>query len=97
MYVARNLAYNKKRGTFSFISECHLKNFWLRHLSVWMSVYFFIANTSKVESNKMMQMDFKTFKIKVLVFIIIYLPSSLKFGGDTQQLNVPIGIIHDLP
>ena len=28
------------------------KNFWLRHLSMWMSVYFFIANTIKVESNK---------------------------------------------
>ena len=49
MYTARNLAYNKKRGTFNSISECHLKNFWLRHLSVRMSVYFFIANTIKVK------------------------------------------------
>ena len=60
------------------------KNFWLRHLSMWMSVYFLIANTSKVESNKMMQTNFKTFKIKVLVFIIIYLLSSLKIRGDTH-------------
>ena len=36
-----------------------------------MSVYFFIANTSKVESNKMMQMSLRTFIIKVFIFIII--------------------------
>ena len=42
-------------------------------LSVLKSVYFFIANTSKVESSKMTSMNFKTFIIKVLVFIFIYL------------------------
>ena len=47
--------------------------FW--HLSMLMSVYFFIANTSKVESNKMIAMRFKTFMIKVFVFINIYLLS----------------------
>ena len=40
-----------------------------------MSVYFFIANTSNVESNKMIAMSFKTFIIKVLIFININLLS----------------------
>ena len=35
-----------------------------------MSVYFFIANTSNVESNKMIAMSFKTFIIKVKAIII---------------------------
>jgi len=39
------------------------------------SVYFFIANTNKVDSSKMIAMRYKTFITKVLVFIIIYLLS----------------------
>ena len=34
------------------------------------SVYFFRANTNKVDSSKIIDNDFKTFKIKVLVFIL---------------------------
>ena len=57
-----------------------------------MSVYFFIANTNKVDSNKMMHMSFRTFKIKVLIFIIIYLLSIIEWRM-TLTLNVPNKII----
>ena len=54
-----------------------------------MSVYFFIASTNKVESNKMIAMRFKTFIIKVFVFINIYL-LSVKDWRTTLTSNVPI-------
>lgn len=49
------------------------------------SVYFFIANTSKAESNKMMAMSFKTFIIKVLFFIFISKIISFPYNF----LNIP--------
>ena len=52
------------------------------------SVYFFIANTNKVDSNKMIVMNLRNFKIKVFVFIIIYLPSIIEWR-TTLTLNVP--------
>jgi len=58
-------------------------------LSMLKSVYFFIANTSKVESNKIIQMRFKTLTIKVFIFIYIYLLSFLD-RRMTLTLNVPI-------
>ena len=48
------------------------------------SVYFFIANTSKVESNKMIAMSFRAFIIKVFVFINIYLLSLSRLEDDTH-------------
>lgn len=44
-----------------------------------MSVYFFIANTNKIENSKIAEMSFKTLKIKVLTFINYY-PLSYKGG-----------------
>ena len=58
-------------------------------LSVLKSVYFFIANTNEVESNKMIATSLKTLMIKVLVFILSNLLSSRRLEVDTQQLNVP--------
>ena len=55
------------------------------------SVYFFRANTNKVDSSKIIEMYLKTFIIKVLVFII--LPPFLKEKRTTLTLNVPIDII----
>ena len=46
--------------------------------------YFFITNTNKVESNKMITMSSKTFIIKVLIFIFIYLPSFSRLEDDTH-------------
>jgi len=57
-----------------------------------LSVYFFIANTNKVDSSKMIEMRFKTFIIKVLVFIYIYL-LSFRLEADTL-LNVPKEILY---
>jgi len=48
------------------------------------SVYFFIASTNKVESNKMIAMSLRTFKIKVLFFIFIYLLSFSRLEADTH-------------
>ena len=64
-------SYNKKRGTFN--SQVNVASI-ISVDTLSMSVYFFIASTSKVESNKMIAMRFKTFTMKVLVFINIYLP-----------------------
>ena len=55
------------------------------------SVYFFRANTNKVDSSKIIEMYLRTFIIKVLVFII--LPPFLKEKRMTLTLNVPIKII----
>ena len=55
MYLARELAYNKKRGTFKVASECRLYINSIDTLSKQMSVYFFMTNTNKVRSDKMIQ------------------------------------------
>ena len=55
------------------------------------SVYFFNANTNKVDSSKIIEMYLRTFITKVLVFII--LPPFLKEKRTTLTLNVPINII----
>ena len=72
--MSRKLGYNKKRGTFVSQVNTTSKN-GLDTLSVQKSesVYFFIANTSKVEINKMIATSFRTFITKVLVFTDIYL------------------------
>lgn len=91
MNVSRKLAYNKKEEhlilqvNVASIIELGTQSK-IRHSNT--SVYFFIANTNKVESNKMMQINFKTFKIKVLIFILIYLLSILRLEA-TLTLNVP--------
>ena len=54
---------------------------------------FFIANTNKVDSNKMIVMNLRNFKIKVFVFIIIYLPSIIEWR-TTLTLNVPNVLSH---
>ena len=72
MYLARELAYYKKEEHSIRQVNVTSKNR-LDTLSMLKSVYFFIANTSKVESNKMIAMSLRTFIIKVLVFIDIYL------------------------
>ena len=59
-------------------------NIWIDTLSLLKSAYFFIANTNKVESNKMIAMSFRTFIIKVLVFIFIYLLSFSRLEDDTH-------------
>ena len=56
MYLARKLAYNKKRGTFNVASECRLYINSVDTLSKQMSVYFFITSTNKVKSDKTIQM-----------------------------------------
>lgn len=53
-------------------------------LSKLMSVYFSIANTNKVESNKMIAMSLRTFITKVLVFINIYPLSFPRLEDDTH-------------
>ena len=58
------------------------------------SVYFFRANTNKVDSSKIIEMYLRTFIIKVLVFII--LPPFLKEKRMTLTLNVPINIITNI-
>ena len=50
----------------------------------WESVYIFITKTNRVESNKMIEMSFRTFIIKVLVFINTCLLSFLRMEGDTH-------------
>ena len=59
-------------------------NIWIDTLSLLKSAYFFIANTNKVESNKMIAMSFRTFIIKVLIFIFIYLLSFSRLEDDTH-------------
>ena len=83
MYLARELAYNKKEEHSIRQVNVASKNR-LDTLSMLKSVYFFIANTSKVESNKMIAMSFRTFIIKVLVFINIYLLSFSRLEDDTH-------------
>ena len=58
------------------------------------SVYFFRANTNKVDSSKIIEMYLRTFIIKVLVFII--LPPFLKEKRTTLTLNVPASIIANI-
>ena len=84
MNMTRRLAYNKKEE--HLISQVNVasKLFELTLYQCWKSVYFFIASTNKVESNKMIAMSFKTFKIKVLVFINIYLLSFTRLEDDTH-------------
>ena len=67
--MSRKLAYNKK-GTFSFShTEC-LPYILVRHLSHRLKCHFFIANTNKVRSDKMIEMYLKIFIIKILFFIL---------------------------
>ena len=58
------------------------------------SVYFFRANTNKVDTSKIIEMYQRTFIIKVLVFII--LPPFLKEKRMTLTLNDPIKIITNI-
>ena len=58
------------------------------------SVYFFRANTNKVDSSKIIEMYLRTFITKVLVFII--LPPFLKEKRTTLTLNVPINIVTNI-
>ena len=55
MYVARELAYNKKEEHLKLQVNVASKNR-LDTLSKQMSVYFFITSTNKVRSDKMIQM-----------------------------------------
>ncbi len=55
MYLARELAYNKKEEHLKLQVNVTSKNR-LDTLSKQMSVYFFITNTNKVRSDKMIQM-----------------------------------------
>ena len=53
-------------------------------LSKQMSVYFFMTNTNKVRSDKMIQMYRRIFMIKILFFININLPSFSRLEDDTH-------------
>ena len=73
MYLARELAYNKKETIQFLYVECPPE--WVWHSNI-VECLFFYAKTNKVDSNRMIHMNFKNFKMKVLVFINICLLSN---------------------
>ena len=81
--MSRKLAYNKKEEHLNSVNVT--SKIWVDTLLK--SVYFFIANTSKVRSNKMIHVYLKTFIIKVLILIYIYLPSKKEIEA-TLKINV---------
>jgi len=67
--MSRKLAYNKKEHSVCN-TECLPKRHLSRHLSHRLKCHFFIANTNKVRSDKMIEMYLKNFIIKILFFIL---------------------------
>lgn len=71
MYLARKIAYNKKRGTFNMAMLNAYPNFGLTFNSLCeLSVYFFITITNRVRSNKMIEMYLRILIIKILLCIL---------------------------
>ena len=90
MYLSRKLAYNKKKA-FSFVeSEC-LPNYMpmalnLATLILTNECHLFITIIIIIMRNKMIAMSFKTFIIKVFIFILSLL-LSIRDSVDTQTTN----------
>jgi len=74
MYLSRKLAYNKK-GNIQFLhAECLPNRYWIRHLILKLELdvflyYINLINCNMIKSNKMIVTKFRTFKIKVFIFI----------------------------
>ena len=78
-----------KKGTFSLAMLNVYPKLFGRHLiQMRIKCHFFITTIKMIKRNKMIVMNFRTFKIKVLVFILSNL-LSIRDLVDTQQLNVP--------
>ncbi len=63
MNIASDLAYNKKEEHLILQVNVASLKFGFDTLSKQMSVYFFITNTNKVRSDKMIQMYLKSLSI----------------------------------
>lgn len=68
MYVSRKLTYIKIGNIQFYVLNVYPNK--RGHLIYTIKCHFFIAKTSKVRSNKMKEMYFKTFTIKVFVLIL---------------------------